>query len=320
MKYTSKKRSDVQADDSLIKLGLQRVGVSNIPKIIKRKWKGQYNELAANIDVYVDLLPTQRGIHMSRNIEAINDVTTGLSPLFDEIISNTEDLCMKIAEKVLSTQSGAKFAEVHLTADYEVETFSEALFKNKASVHKLHAGAKAEQLNGKLELKKIIGAEVEGITVCPCSYELSKDYAKEKLAEKGFNNEQIQTIVELVPFAAHNQRSKTTLLFELPESAERLELNDIIKVIEISVSAPLHEILKRKDEQAVVIYAHSRPRFVEDVVRILLQNIVFTFNSLPHETVIYIKQENYESIHHHNAVAEVMTTFANLQNSLNLGE
>jgi len=316
MNFNSNKISDVQSDTAKIKLRLQRVGVSNIPKIIKRKWKNQYNELSATLDVFVDLVSTQRGIHMSRNIEAINEVT---SELIDKVITDTEELCAQIAEKVLKVQNGAKYAEVRLRADYEVESFSEALWKKKRSVHKLRAGAKAELVGNEVKIKRIIGAEVQGTTVCPCSLELTRDYAREQLREKGYTGEQISQILNVVPLAAHNQRSKAILLFELPEQAQRIELDDIIKVLEISMSAPIHEVLKRKDEQAVVLYAHKKPGFVEDVIRTILQNVVFKFEFLPDETQIYAKQINYESIHQHDAVAEVCTTMGHLREEL-LGE
>lgn len=317
MSFHSEKMSDIQADDARIKLGLRRVGVTDIPKIIRRKWKGQYNELSAKIDVFVDLIPSQRGIHMSRNIEVINEVTSEVtSSLMGELISNTEELCAKIAKKVLLAQPGAKYSEVRLKADYETETFSEALWKKKLSVHTLRAGANAERTEKGINIVKIIGAEVEGTTVCPCSQELSKDYAKEQLKKKEFSDEQIKTIVDCIPMASHNQRSKAILLLELPESAKRVELDDIIKILEISMSAPLHEVLKRKDEQAVVLYAHSRPSFVEDVVRTILYNVAFKFDYLPSETGIYVKQTNFESIHRHNAVAEIRTTLEILKEQL----
>ncbi|MHA1259820.1 MAG: GTP cyclohydrolase, FolE2/MptA family, partial [Candidatus Heimdallarchaeaceae archaeon] len=223
------------------------------------------------IDVYVDLLPTKRGIHMSRNIEAINAV---ISKLTEEVISDTEELCAQIAEKVINLQPGANYAEVNLIADYEMKTFSEAISRKKSSVHKLRAGAYAEKIDGKINITKILGAEVEGTTVCPCSQELSKDFAKENLQNQGFTQEQIDKILASVPLAAHNQRSKSILLFEQPREAERIELEDIIKILESSMSAPVHEVLKRKDEQAVVLYAHHNPVFVEDVVRSILRKVV----------------------------------------------
>jgi len=305
---------DIQSNEPSIRIGLRRVGVSNIPKIIKRKRGGKYNELSAKIDVFVDLLPSKRGIHMSRNIEAINEVT---AELLEDIIVDTEELCARIAKKVLLVQPGATFAEVRLTADYEMETFSEAIMRDKTSVHKLHAGAYAEKAKGRIVVTKMIGAEVEGTTVCPCSQELSKDFARERLKKMGYSKNEIEEILEVVPVAAHNQRSKAMLIFELPDNAPRIELEDIIKLLEDSMSAPIHEVLKRKDEQAVVLYAHKRPAFVEDVVRIILLNVTHRFPELPDGTVVWVRQTNFESIHQHNAVAEMRITLGEIKAQLN---
>ena len=166
MELRSKELSDVQAYESKIQIGLRRVGVCNVPKVIRRKRFGVYNELSARIDVFVDLLPSKRGIHMSRNIEAINEV---ISTLSSEVITDSEELCAKIAERVIEVQPGANFAEVNLSADYEMVTFSEAILENKSSVHVLRAGAYAERTENGVKITKIIGAEVEGTTVCPCS-------------------------------------------------------------------------------------------------------------------------------------------------------
>ncbi len=314
MKLNSKKLSDVQADESKIQIGIRRVGVSDIPKIIRRKRFGEYNELSAKIDVYVDLLPSKRGIHMSRNLEAINEV---IATLTGEVISDCEELCAQIAEKILSIQPGATNAEVKLTADYEMETYSEAVSRKKSSVHKLRAGALAQKNGDTVTITKIIGAEVEGTTVCPCSQELSRDFSKEKLTEEGFTEEQIDFVLENIPLASHNQRSKSILVLEQPRDAERVELEDIIGILETSMSSPTHEVLKRKDEQAVVLYAHQHPAFVEDVVRTILQKVAKRYINQPPETVICVKQINYESIHQHNAVAEVRTSLKELLEQLN---
>jgi len=313
MNLNSKELSDIQSNESQIQIGIRRVGVCNVPKIIRRKRFGVYNELSARIDVYVDLLPSRRGIHMSRNIEAINEV---ISTLTSEVISDCEELCAQIAEKVLVVQHGAKYAEVNLTADYEMETFSEAILSLKSSVHKLRAGAYAEKSGEKVKVTKIIGAEVEGTTVCPCSQELSRDITKERLLKEGFSKEEIDRILKHVPMAAHNQRSKSILLFEQPRDAIRVELEDVIKILEHSMSAPIHEVLKRKDEQAVVLYAHQHPVLVEDVVRSILQKVVERFSDHSEETIIAVKQINYESIHQHNAVAEVRTTLKQLRKQI----
>lgn len=307
---------DVQASDSKIKFGIKRVGVNNIPKIIRRKREGQYNELSSLIDVYVDLMPDQRGIHMSRNIEAINHVTSKL--ISEKILtSDSEELCANIAEKVLAVQPGATHSEVHLTAPYELETYSKAIEKNKTSVYKILAGANAEKKGKKIISSKIIGAEVQGTTVCPCSQELSRDYGEEKLSELGYEQGEIDKILNVLPLAAHNQRSTAVLTLETPLETKRIELEDIIRLLENAMSSPLHEVLKRKDEQAVVLYSHKHPAFVEDVVRTILKKVVDEFPHLPDETIVYVKQVNYESIHQHNALAEVRTTLSRLKDQLN---
>lgn len=314
MKVNSNKLSDVQSDPSRIQIGIRRVGISDIPKIIRRKRFGVYNELSAKIEVYVDLLPSKRGIHMSRNIEAINEV---IATLTGEVITDCEELCAKIAEKVIIVQPGARYAEVSLRADYEMETFSKAISRTKSSVHKLRAGAYARKKEDKITITKVIGAEVEGTTVCPCSQELSRDITKERLLKEGFSEEQIKKVIENVPMAAHNQRSKSILLLEQPRDAERIEIEDIIEILETSMSAPVHEVLKRKDELEVVLYAHQHPVFVEDVVRIILRKVSNKFVNQPPNTIVSIKQINYESIHQHNAVAEVKTTLESLDKQLN---
>ena len=83
------------------------------------------------------------------------------------------------------------------------------------------------------------------------------------------------------------------------------------------MSAPIHEVLKRKDEQAVVLYAHQHPVFVEDVVRSILQKVVERYAEHSEETIISVKQSNYESIHQHNAVAEVRTSLKQLREQIN---
>ncbi|MCG3216279.1 MAG: GTP cyclohydrolase I FolE2 [Candidatus Heimdallarchaeota archaeon] len=314
MNLHSKDLSDVQSHEAKIRIGIRRVGVCNIPKIIRRKRFGIYNELSARIDVYVDLLPTKRGIHMSRNIEAINEV---ISTLTEDVITDCEELCVKIAEKALNIQPYAKYAEVNLVADYEMETYSEAILRKKSSIHKLRAGACVEKIGEEIKITKTIGAEVEGTTVCPCSQELSKDITKERLIKQDFSDEQIEKILKSIPLAAHNQRSKSILLIEQDRDAERIELEDVIQILESSMSSPVHEVLKRKDEQAVVLYAHQNPVFVEDVVRSILHKVYEHYKDRSPDTVISVKQINYESIHQHNAVAEVKTTLQRIKKQLN---
>ena len=62
--------------------------------------------------------------------------------------------------------------------------------------------------------------------------------------------------------------------------------------------------LAKGDEAAVVEKAHRRPRFVEDCVREMIGGVVASFPHLGDDAYVSAHQENLESIHQHNVVAE----------------
>ena len=70
------------------------------------------------------------------------------------------------------------------------------------------------------------------------------------------------------------------------------------------MSSEIYELMKRSDEGAVVEKAHRRPRFVEDCVRETVGGVIDHFDYLGDQTFIFARQENLETIHQHNVVAE----------------
>ena len=52
------------------------------------------------------------------------------------------------------------------------------------------------------------------------------------------------------------------------------DAEDLVGIVERSMSAPVYELLKRPDELYVVEHAHLRPRFVEDSVRIAIKELL----------------------------------------------
>jgi GTP cyclohydrolase-4 len=63
----------------------------------------------------------------------------------------------------------------------------------------------------------------------------------------------------------------------------------------------------------VVLQAHQRPKFVEDVVRTMLSRALDRFTDLPDEVLITVRSESEESIHKHNAFAERVATLGALR-------
>jgi GTP cyclohydrolase-4 len=163
----------------------------------------------------------------------------------------------------------------------------------------------------------MIGAEVVGMTVCPCAQETVKESSKQKLLEF-LDEETTEKVLEAVTFASHNQRGRGSIMIEVP-AQQVIRGEDIIRIIEDSMSSYVCELLKRPDEHAVVINAHEHPMFVEDCVRNMIHKIVEEFSHLPDDTLITVQQVNEESIHRHNAFAEKVATMGELKAEIRNG-
>ena len=70
------------------------------------------------------------------------------------------------------------------------------------------------------------------------------------------------------------------------------------------MSSEIYELMKRSDEAAVVEKAHRRPRFVEDCVREMIRGVLERFPALADAAFVSARQENLETIHQHNVMAE----------------
>ena len=82
------------------------------------------------------------------------------------------------------------------------------------------------------------------------------------------------------------------------------------------MSSEIYELMKRSDEAAVVEKAHRRPRFVEDCVREAIGGVVELFGDMGDGTFVMARQENLETIHQHNVVAERFGLLGELRREL----
>jgi GTP cyclohydrolase-4 len=108
-----------------------------------------------------------------------------------------------------------------------------------------------------------------------------------------------------VPVATHNQRGLGTLHIGCPEDCtEDIDAATLLAIVEDSMSSEIYEMMKRSDEGAVVEKAHRRPRFVEDCVREMVKGVLDELPQLQDGGFVSARQENLETIHQHNVVAE----------------
>ncbi|MEE1129818.1 MAG: GTP cyclohydrolase MptA [Methanobrevibacter sp.] len=306
---------DTQDDTPSIPIKLTRVGVTGVKKLLQLD---RVNKrpiiLLPTFDAFVDLPNDQKGVHMSRNPEAISEV---LETVANDKGVAVEDLCAKIVDKMMAKHEYARRVEISMTTDFMFMKES-PVTKNKtqemANLKAKAIGIRDE--NGNVTIKKSIGAEVIGMTVCPCAQESVRESDKIKLLEF-LDEETTQKVLDTVTFASHNQRGVGTLLIEVPED-KIVKAEDIIDIIETSMSSPVCELLKRPDENATVLNAHRKPVFVEDCVRNMMEKIANKYSDFPDDTLITSRQENQESIHRHNAFAEKVTTMGELKEELNI--
>ena len=110
-------------------------------------------------------------------------------------------------------------------------------------------------------------------------------------------------------YGAHNQRSRVSIEVSLRQADgdqfATLWFEDLIDIAESAGSAPLFALLKRPDERFVTMQAYDNPVFVEDVVR----DVTSQLGQRDEIATARIRVTSTESIHQHDAVAEVSVTF-----------
>ena len=260
---------------------------------------------AAEISCTVDLDPAQKGVHMSRFPE-----------LFEEAIDETvigekllvERLAEHIATHVVERQRALR-AEVKIAAAYPIERLTPVTGLRTQELVTLIGIAAASRKSA----RRVVGVEATGINACPCAQGLVRDRAATRLGEAGFTDVDVERILDLVPLATHNQRGRGELYLG---TQLRLDAEELVDIVERSMSSPIFELLKRPDELFVVEHAHLQPRFVEDSVRLMVRSALDTYGDLADDDFVLARQVNFETIHNHDVLAERFGTAGELRREL----
>jgi len=301
---------DVQATRPEVAVGLSQVGVTGVEKLVKlARPEKRPIVLMAEFEVFVDLPGGRKGIDMSRNMEVIDEI---LEETTENEAYRVEDVCGETAERLLSKHDYTSTAEVRMTAELVTKEQTPASDKPTQNTATIIASATATEEATHAE----IGAEVTGMTVCPCSQGMSESRAREELQDLDVDREVIDQFLDRVPQPGHSQRGHATLTIT-SEGRPDVDLGDVIDIARDSMSARIYNLAKRPDEDHMTFEAHSDAKFVEDCVRALAEGAVEEFDHLADAAVVRIKQSNDESIHQHNAHAEREVTLGQLRAELN---
>lgn len=312
--------TDLQATSPSIALALDQVGVSGVVRGILLGAAGA--PATATFEVATSLGADARGAHMSRFHEAIDHA---LALVADEgrDVPHLELLAAVVASRAAELQGAARAAATVRTTIAPARV-APASGRRTVDPFDVWATAHVDLGSDAPRTSVTLGVRAVGMTACPCAQNLVRDAARVRLEADGFDDEAIARAFAALPVATHNQRSTGELEVTIPGDgattpiAEPVELATLVRG---SMSAQVHELLKRDDELAVVEVAHADPRFVEDCVRAMLRDALLDpqlAQVLTPQSRLAVRQVNHESIHAHDVIASRGGTVAELREELGI--
>jgi GTP cyclohydrolase I len=258
---------DVQNHEDQRGIELDKVGITDLyyPLRIRDKANG-LQHVTAKMDILVGLHSRQRGAHFSHLISALNRYKTRTFGM-DNLVRVLREIRKQQNEEGIPFDSAC----IRISFRYFVEkTAPESKLKSPVGY----------DCGFEISLNrpgyKCVIVNVPVSTVCPCSKEISQE-------------------------GAHNQRGIVTIKIKQKLNDKRIVwIEDLITIAEQSASSDVYTLLRRVDEKSITEKMFSHPTFVEDVVR----NVVVGLREQVRNIEYFVKCENSESIHPHNAYAE----------------
>jgi GTP cyclohydrolase-4 len=283
---------DVQKEKPEHHIAVTKVGIKGLELPIDIERNGSRNHLIARFDLFVDIPSERKGADISRTVEIIEE-TIREKPVSDGI----ENLSMQLARKALDRFEYSNIARSFIDADFFMKI---PQGKDRTTTVKYNIFGNAVAHRDGTE-EKFVGVKVLGMNACPCAMETARAILAEKIPESS-------DVLNKIPVITHNQRNRISLKIEVPEG-KSVEAIDLIGIINSTVESPLLPMLKRMGEGELVVRVHSRPMFVEDIVREVAIKVREKYKDFPKKTRYSVISESEESIHPHNAYAEIKSEF-----------
>lgn len=261
---------DVQMKMPDVKIPLSRVGVTNVRKLLRVPRKNKRPIiLLANFQLNVDLPSSQKGIHMSRNLEAVNEI---IEEATQGPIYLLEDICADIVKKVITKHDYATRSEVFMESKLMVPRATPSGGRSQDFV-KLIATAQAYRSpGGEIRLETEVGAEINGLIMDPHESDL-------KCAKKA-----TASIKVMVPAGYH------------------IKINDLLQILDASMSSRTYGSLGKEDVEKVMTVACTTPRGVGDVLESILKGAKEKFLDLPGDTFIQASCVSMEPLYNYETL------------------
>jgi GTP cyclohydrolase-4 len=283
---------DVQQERPSGRLRLDHVGVTGMHRIIRLTAAGP-TLFSATLDLFVELPADQKGAHMSRFSDTVEEVLEEVGGLESPVV---ESLAEQIARQ-LTLGHRARRVDVEIRAEFPLAKHAPLSGKPTQELYTLIGMAAATPDR----CVRLVGVEAEGMMACPCAQDMVRANARQRLIEGGLEAALADRVLALIPVATHNQRGRGRLIVGTDHP---VRAKDLVEIVEGSMSSETYDLLKRPDELVVVEKAHRHPRFVEDAVREMLVTLAEMYPDLTDEDYVHARQVNLETIHKHEVFAE----------------
>ena len=306
---------DVQAQLPTLHVGLSRVGVTGVEKVIRIRNNGDEQLYHARLECVVDLGPRQKGAHMSRFEEVVNDAIGEV--VLGEAVFRAESLAQRVAELVRDRQD-ARRAEVRIAARFPEHKPAPVSGIPTQEIYELFGTAVASARG----TRRITGVAAQGMTACPCAQELVAGRARERLARRAATRTRRSTGSSSdVPVATHNQRGLGTLHVGCTELCE----DDIDAARAARHRRELDVVGDLRADEALRRGRRRREGPPPPALRRGLRarddrRRRRALRHLADEVFVSARQENLETIHQHNVVAERFGLLGELRAELATGE
>ena len=244
------------------------------------------------LQVMTNLPADYRGIHMSRIEEVIAE-------LYPKRFASVMEYGTCLAEKIISVQEGNR-CKVSLAGRLPHLTRSPVSKKISVDSVKIYTAASAESGADPTDYYTRLGIEADHITACPCTQE----YVMNLSGKTGAT----------LPPLTHSQRSRTLLAVE--DAPLALTVDELHACLDNALHL-VQDLLKRPDEAETVLNAHAHPSFAEDTVREVAASGYKMFHKrVSGKARIIIESRSLESIHIHDVLCRLETTFDQLKKYL----
>lgn len=297
----SKSFVDIPSSKPLNQFPLKRVGITNRPLTLTLQdpFTGAAAVLPCKISLFLSLKGDQRGIHMSRLEEAVDELRSLGLPI--------NDFTNQLAQLIVKTQDQSD-AYVKLEATLENRVNKNVSGKSSIELITLIAST---TLSTKCDSKQSLGVAAPFINACPCTQRWGMREFFNTLKQRGYSQEEAEALTLIAPLQAHTNRGTATVLIT---DTRHLNLTpvDIYGVIDRAVPI-IRELLKGPDEHQIVRAAHRQGQFCEDNIRALMLEISETFKGrIDGSAEVAINVDVDESVHFHNLNAEFIGRFEEL--------